>query len=200
MLVRDHMSRDVISIEPQRSVEDVRQLFKRRRVRQVPVQEKNRLVGIITDRDVRSARSATAKVANVMTAKPFIISPDASVDEAARMMRTYKIGALPVVAEKRLEGILTASDVLDAFVELSGVGEPTYRLVLSGKKMSKQSEARLRKIIDQNHGELKWLHHDAKQRPAETHLRLRVRRVDDVVTALEAAGFDVARVVSAKKR
>jgi acetoin utilization protein AcuB len=197
MLVRDHMSRNVVSVEPQQTVEDVRQLFKRRRIRQAPVQEKNRLVGIITDRDVRSAKTATAKVANVMTAKPFIISPDASVDEAARMLRTYKIGALPVVAEKRLEGILTASDVLDAFVELSGVGEPTYRLVLSGK-MNKQSEARLRRIVDHNHGELKWLHHAAK--PPETHLRLRVRRIDDVVTELEASGFDVARVVSAKKR
>lgn len=199
MLVRDHMSREVVSVGPQQSVEDVRQLFKRRRIRQAPVQEKDRLVGIVTDRDVRSARGATAKVANVMTAKPFIISPEASVDEAARMLRTYKIGALPVVAEKRLEGILTASDVLDAFVELSGVGEPTYRLVLIGK-MSKQSESRLRRIIDHNHGELKWLHHDAKQRPPETHLRLRVRRIDDFVTELEAAGFDVARVVSAKKR
>jgi acetoin utilization protein AcuB len=199
MLVRDHMSRDVVSVEPQQSVEDVRKLFKRRRIRQAPVQQKNRLVGIITDRDVRSAKTATAKVANVMTAKPFIISPDASVDEAARMLRTYKIGALPVVAEKRLEGILTASDVLDAFVELSGVGEPTYRLVLSGN-MSKQSEARLRRIIEHHHGELKWLHHEAKQRTPETHLRLRVRRIDDVVTELEAAGFDVARVVSATKR
>jgi acetoin utilization protein AcuB len=199
MLVRDHMSRDVVTVEPQQSVEDVRKLFKRRRIRQAPVRQKDRLVGIITDRDVRSAKTATAKVANVMTAKPFIISPDASVDEAARMLRTYKIGALPVVAEKRLEGILTASDVLDAFVELSGVGEPTYRLVLSGKA-SKRSEARLRRIIDHNHGELKWLHYDAKQRPPETHLRLKVRRVDDVVTELEAAGFDVARVVSAPKR
>ena len=200
MLVRDHMSREVVSISPQKTVEDVRQLFKRRRIRQVPVQDKDKLIGIITDRDVRSARSATARVANVMTAKPFIISPDASVDEAARMMRTYKIGALPVVAEKRLEGILTASDVLDAFVELSGVGEPTYRIVLSGKKLSKQAEGRLRKIIDHNHGELKWLHHDGKHRPPETHLRVRVRRVDDVVTELEAAGFELARVVSAKKR
>jgi acetoin utilization protein AcuB len=199
MLVRDHMSREIVSVGPQQSVEEVRQLFKRRRIRQAPVQEKDRLIGIITDRDVRSARGATAKVANVMTAKPFIISPEASVDEAARMLRTYKIGALPVVAEKRLEGILTASDVLDAFVELSGVGEPTYRLVLIGKT-SKQSESRLRRIIDHNHGELKWLHHDAKQRPPETHLRLRVRRIDDFVTELEAAGFDVARVVSAKKR
>jgi acetoin utilization protein AcuB len=199
MLVRDHMSREVVSVEPQQSIEDVRKLFRRRRIRQAPVQQKDRLVGIITDRDVRSAKTTGAKVANVMTAKPFIIAPDASVDEAARMLRTYKIGALPVVAEKRLEGILTASDVLDAFVELSGVGEPTYRLVLCGK-MAKQSESRLRRIIDHNHGELKWLHHDAKHRPPETHLRLRVRRIDDVVTELEAAGFDVARVVSAKKR
>lgn len=199
MLVRDHMSRKVVSFEPQDSVEAVRKVFKRRRIRQAPVQRNDRLVGIITDRDVRSAKTATARVAEVMTAKPFVISPDASVDEAARMLRTYKIGALPVVAEKRLEGILTASDVLDAFVQLSGVGEPTYRLVVSGK-MGKPAEARLRRIIDHNHGELKWLHVDRRPRRAETHLRIRVRRIEDVVTELEAAGFDVARVVAASKR
>lgn len=199
MLVRDHMSRNVVSVEPQQSVEHVRKLFKQRRIRQAPVQRRSQLVGIITDRDVRTAKIATAKVADVMTAKPLVISPDASVDEAARMLRTYKIGALPVVAAKRLEGILTASDVLDAFVQLSGVKEPTYRLVVSGTT-SKQSEARLRRIIDHHNGELKWLHVDRKSRPAETHMRLRVRRIDDVVTELEAAGFDVARVVSSSKR
>ena len=102
----------------------------------------------------------------------------------------------PVVARREAAVDRATRHVRDQ----SGVGEPTYRIVLSGRRMSRQTEAKLRRIIEHNNGELKWLHHDTKQRPPETHERLRVRRVDDVVTELEAAGFDVARVVSAEKR
>ena len=195
MLVRDRMVRKVITTEPQRSLAEVRALLRRHRVRQVPVLRGDRVVGIVTDRDLRSAPAAAKTVADVMTAKPFVISPDASVDEAARLMRTYKIGALPVVDGAALLGILTASDVLDAFVDLSGVAEPTYRIVLTGEP-GKQFEARIRHIVEKRRGELKWLHYDAKHRPAEIHLRVKVRHVDDVESDLEAAGFEVSSVVA----
>lgn len=198
MLVRDHMTRKVVTIERQRSADEARTLLRRHRIRQLPVLRDGRLVGIITDRDLRSSERANKKLADVMTAKPFVISPLASVDEAARLLRTYKIGALPVVDEGRLVGILSAADVLDAFVELSGVAEPTYRLTLylaAGRGVDE-----IRRIVEGGRGEVKWMHRRDQGKRHEVQLRVKVRRVDDLVTKLEAAGFDVVSQVASGRR
>jgi CBS domain-containing protein len=105
-----------------------------------------------------------------------------------------------VVEGNALVGIITAADILDAFVQLSGVAERTYRIAL-GAKHGKADEAHVRAVVGRLHGELKWLHYDGEQRPPQVHLRLKVRRVDELVTGLEAAGFDVISVVApARKR
>ncbi len=100
-------------------------------VRQLPVvDEDGRLVGIITDRDVRLAmnsplvlhdrkqdeellESLTAE--SCMTPDPITISPDSPAYRAAEMLSSYKFGALPVVDGEALVGIISVSDVLDAF-------------------------------------------------------------------------------------
>jgi acetoin utilization protein AcuB len=187
------MSRKVVTLDPQSSVEDARALLRRHRIRQVPVLREGRLIGIVTDRDLRSATGAKRKITDVMTGKPFVISPVASVDEAARLLRTYKIGAVPVVEDGKLVGILSAADILDAFVELSGVEEPTYRLALVAK--GRRSEDEIRRIVEHNRGQVKWLHHrEGKGR--DLQLRVKVRRIEDLVTRLEAAGFEVKSQVA----
>jgi acetoin utilization protein AcuB len=194
MLVRNRMSSKVITIGPEQSLTAARNLLHRHRIRQLPVVRKRRLVGIITDRDLRGARENESTVADLMTPKPMVIGPNASVDEAARVLTAHKIGALPVVDGGKLIGILASSDILDAFVDLSGVGETTYRIVISGAK-GKQAERAVREIVAQKRGELKWLHPDTRH-PNKLHLRLKTRSVDDVVTALEAAGLNVDALVA----
>jgi CBS-domain-containing membrane protein len=198
MLVRDHMSRKVVTVDRQSSAEEARVLLRRHRIRQLPVLRDGRLVGIITDRDLRSASGTKRTIADVMTAKPFVISPMASVDEAARLLRTYKIGAVPVVEEGRLVGILSAADILDAFVELSGVGEPTYRLTLVAKTARSGDE--IRRLVENNRGEVKWMHPRREGKRREIQLRAKVRRIDDLVTKLEAAGFEVVGQVASGRR
>jgi acetoin utilization protein AcuB len=201
MLVRDRMSRKVIGIERQRPTAEARALMQKHDIRQLPVIHQERLVGIVTDRDLRSAPASAETVADVMTPKPAVIGPNAPVDEAARLLRAHKIGALPVVENGKLIGILAGSDVLDAFVDLSGVAEPTYHVILTAADVP-DAERQIRRVIEQERGELKWLHRDKRQRPPQLHLRLKARRIDDIVTELEAAGFEVCGVVgsSAKGR
>lgn len=195
MLVANRMSSRVVTVEPQHSLEDARALLQKHKIRQLPVVKQKKLVGIITDRDLRSAPTTAKNVGEIMTPKPLVIGPTAAVDEAARVIRQHRIGALPVVDGPRLIGILSATDVLDAFIDLSGVGENTYRLAISGVK-GRQAQQRVRQIVvDHVRAELKWIHPDTKN-SARLHLRLKARRIEDVVTALEAAGFDVEAIVA----
>jgi acetoin utilization protein AcuB len=111
-----------------------------RRLNQLPVVVDDRVVGIITDRDVRdafpsvfdhtprrrerigTADPATIAVEDVMSPNVLTLGPDASVEAAARLMRRERIGAIPIVIGQRLVGIITRSDVLDAFLALASEG------------------------------------------------------------------------------
>ena len=194
MLVRDRMSRKVITTQRQQPIGEARALLHKYNIRQLPVMQQERLVGIVTDRDLRSASVTAKTVADLMTPKPVVIGPNTPVDEAARLLRAHKIGALPVLDNGKLIGILGGSDILDAFVDLSGVREPTYHVILTAAD-GPDTERRVRRIVEQERGELKWIHRDKSQRPPQVHLRLKARRVDDIVTELEAAGFEVSGVV-----
>lgn len=198
MLVANRMSTRVVTVEPQQSLEEARSLLLKHKIRQLPVVRQKKLVGIITDRDLRSAPTTAKMVGEVMTPKPLVVGAAASVDEAARVIRQHRVGALPVVDGGRLVGILSATDILDAFIDLSGVGERTYRLAISNAR-GRQAQQKIRQVVaDRNRAELKWVHADTKD-PSRLHLRLKARRVDDVVTALEAAGFEVDAVIAPAK-
>jgi acetoin utilization protein AcuB len=106
-------------------------------IRHLPVQEHGRLVGMISDRDLRSVLPSPATslavwelnylldqltVGEVMTRFVMTVAPDVSVAEASGRMLGQRIGALPVVEDGQLVGILTRSDVLRAFRRLSMTG------------------------------------------------------------------------------
>lgn len=193
MLVRDYMSSKVISVDPQCPITQARGLLRKHRIRQLPVLRKDRLAGIVTDRDVRGASAAMKTVAEVLTAKPSVIAPDAPIDEAARLLRTLKVGALPVVVNGRLVGIVTTADVLDAFVDFCGVSEPTYHLLLTGGD-GPEAKWRVRRVIERKHGDLKWIYRDP--RSGKVQVRIRAIKVDDIVDGLEAEGFEVSTILS----
>lgn len=193
MTVRERMSRKPVVIAPQYAIDAALALLEKHRLRHLLVVRAARLVGIVSDRDLRAAPAHATTVGEVMTQKPRVVAPDVSVDEAARLMQTSKISALPVVEDGKLVGILTSNDVLGAFVDLSGVAEPSCRLVISGAGAS--GVPRIREILARGRCEVRWLHVDGGRRRGQVHVRLRARNVNDVVTALEAAGFQVSAVV-----
>jgi len=131
--VRDCMSIDPMTVGPKDSLQNVINLLRRRDVRSVPVLENVRLIGIVTDRDVREVAPAyplfrhedeirryTEKltVTAAMTADPMTIAADAPLVEAAKILETYRISSLPVVDHSgKLAGMLSVTDLLRVFVE-----------------------------------------------------------------------------------
>jgi len=199
MLVRDRMTKPVHVITPDVSIDDARAVLRRHKIHHLPVAARGRLAGVISDRDVRNPPRRAGRVADVMTTDPAVVAPTAPVDEAAHLMRTRRINSLPVVDRGRIIGILTSSDVLDAFVELSGVTQPSYTLVVEARGQ-RNVESQVRKIIAQNRGRLSWLHHKRQRGRNEVSARLQAPRVDDIVTALEAAGFEVCALLATTGR
>lgn len=142
LLVKDSMTREVVVLSPETTAGEALALCRERRIRHLPVLEAGLLVGIVSDRDLRSAapglgdpaRAAALekiRVSEVMTRDVATTRPDDPIEEAANRMREKRIGCLPVMEDERLVGILTSSDVMEALVQLIGAHEPGSRLVVS---------------------------------------------------------------------
>lgn len=139
LLVRDSMTRDVVTVAPGTTAAEALALCREQRIRHLPVVEESRLVGIISDRDLRSATPAFGDpdraaalgkvlVGDVMAREIVTARPDDPIEHAAMAMYEKKIGSLPVVDGDAPVGILTASDVMKAFVRLVGAHEPGSRV------------------------------------------------------------------------
>jgi acetoin utilization protein AcuB len=132
--VADWMTETVLAVETFDSIGIARQLMAKHRVNQLPVLDNDVLVGIVTDRDLRDAYPTSmmidrgeaidrfadsVTVEEVMSHDVFTVRPDTPLKKAVGLLRTHRIGSLPVVKNKDLVGIITRSDILD-FV-LSGL-------------------------------------------------------------------------------
>jgi len=129
--IRKWMVHPVHTLRPLDSIRHAREMMETHRINQMPVVVDGRMVGIVTDRDLRDAFpsvfEASAKghpdpdqirVEEVMTQNVVTLSPSDSVGKAAQIMGDERIGAVPIVEGSRLAGILTRADVLKAFVAL----------------------------------------------------------------------------------
>lgn len=142
LLVGDHMTRNVVTTTPDATAADVLALCREKRIRHMPVLGGEKLVGMVSDRDLRSATPALGDparaealeritVEDVMEREVFTASPDDPIETAANEMRERAIGCLPVMDGDSLAGILTTSDVMAALVYLVGAHEPGSRLEIS---------------------------------------------------------------------
>jgi acetoin utilization protein AcuB len=131
MKVFDVMSKDPLTVSPSDTVGQAEELMYENHYRQLPVVESKQLIGIVTDRDIRSflsqssllepekrGRALRTKVTDMMTAKPLTLSPENDLREAVELLIKEKIGGIPVVDEtERLVGIVTYVDVLRCFLD-----------------------------------------------------------------------------------
>ncbi|KJS31848.1 MAG: CBS domain containing membrane protein [Desulfatitalea sp. BRH_c12] len=162
MFVSQSMTRKVITVSRQTPLVEAQALMQQHGIRHLPVvSAQNLLEGIITDRDIRSAfpyqtakgessrqeqeRFAGMKVADVMTSDPITISPTHTLQDALLMIQESRVGAFPVVdQDRKLKGIISVRDLLRAFINVMGIGQPgTLLCVLVDDKVGQ-----LKRIVD----------------------------------------------------
>jgi acetoin utilization protein AcuB len=131
MKVADVMTANPLTLGPHDTIREAEEILNEHNIRQLPVVEGMDLVGIITDRDIRSFLSGrlfakpedretamNTEVATVMTSKPISLSPDDDLRDAVDLLINEKIGGIPVVdEEERLVGIITYVDTLRHFLD-----------------------------------------------------------------------------------
>lgn len=118
--VREVMTREVLTIGPETPCDKARHLLDEHRIRHLPVVAGGRLVGMVSDRDVRSApvQSSGVIAGRIMTADPVTVTSETRVEHAARLMLDGHFGSLPVADGNALVGIVTYTDLLRAFVRV----------------------------------------------------------------------------------
>jgi acetoin utilization protein AcuB len=155
--VADWMTEGVLAVESFDSIAVARRLMAKHRVNQLPVLDDDRLVGIVTDRDIRDAYPTSLMinraeeidrfadkitVEEVMTHDVFVVRPDTALATAVGLLRRHRIGALPVIKNQKLLGIITRSDILD-FVLRDGIGREENRAKSRGpEKPSRRNRRR----------------------------------------------------------
>ena len=135
MLLEDIMKTDVHSLRPHQTVQDVIDLFEREKIRHAPVLDNGKVVGVVTDRDLKGALPSRFTVSpkgepykklveEIMTKNPITAHPMDSVEEIAMVFYEHKVGCLPVISNGKLVGFFTETDLLYTFIELTGTHQP----------------------------------------------------------------------------
>jgi acetoin utilization protein AcuB len=142
MRVADLMTTKVFTVEPNDLIDRVFFLIHYEKIRHLPVIEKGKLVGIVSDRDLYKALGpksnsnavetnkdntqlhvVSQKVVHIMHRGVYTVTPETPASEAAAMMAEHRVGALPVVEKDKLVGILSATDILRVFAKLERAHE-----------------------------------------------------------------------------
>lgn len=137
MLIKNWMTKNPITVDANDSMQHASKVLKENNIRGLPVMEKNKLVGIVTDRDLKRASASDAttldihellfliekiKIKEVMTKDPVTISIDSTIEEAAEVLLDNKFSRVPVVDnEGKLVGIITQTDIFRVLVSMTGV-------------------------------------------------------------------------------
>lgn len=147
MFVRDRMTSPAITISADTPFQEALRTMHEHGFHRLPVVEKDgKLIGNVSERDLLHASPSPAtslsvwemnyllwklKVSELMTKNVITISPDAPIEEAAKIMVEKGVGGLPVVdGSQRVVGVITETDIFKAFVEMMGSGQPGLRLLL----------------------------------------------------------------------
>jgi acetoin utilization protein AcuB len=134
MRVSEIMNKEPITISPETRVGQALKLMQQHQIRHLPVIKEDFMVGWISARTLREVLLASMleviTVGDVMVEAPISVTPDTSVEEAARLVHEHRIGGMPVLEGEKLMGVITVNDLLSAFIIMLGLLRSSSRLDL----------------------------------------------------------------------
>lgn len=205
MRVKDRMRRSLVSIAQSDTLDHALTTLKRFNIRHLPVVKGDHVVGIVSDRDVKKAApspfdyptadefrafTSAVSVKEIMTKEVITVAPLTPIEEAASLMSQKRIGALPVVQEGRLVGMITETDVLGVMTEMMGATQTASRIEIE-IPASPGTLTEVIGIVEGQQVEIASLVTLPAREGARRLLILRLRTInpDPVVRALEERGY-----------
>lgn len=202
------MTPNPITVEPNTPIFEALNLMKKHRIKQLPVVEDGKLLGLVTERDLLTVSPSPATtlsiyeinyllsrmtVKEVMIKSPARISPDATIEEAAVIMREHRFGSLLVMEGENLVGIITESDLFEALIKIFGFRRPGVRLVLEAENKL-GTLADLLGIVRDHQINVIGLACIELGEKVQIMLRLSTSQVSPLVEELKTKGYNVLSV------
>lgn len=207
MLVKERMTPNPITITKQTTIASALQLMRENKVRRLPIMDGYKLIGIVTDRDLSEVSPSPATTLsifelNYLLAKSTIgdivaknqklitIGPDSLIEEAALLMRDNNIGGIPVVDNNKLVGIITETNIFDAFIDTMGLRQTGYRITITLGEDRSGVLAELTKVIAANEGNITHMTtYYGTSNEAIIVIRLNRGDINKIMSAISALGY-----------
>lgn len=213
MKVRDRMSENVKTVGFDTNISAAFSLMKENNIRRLPVVEKGKVVGIVTLSDLNQAAPSSAttlsihelnyllaktKIKDILPKKQKVItiSPENYIETAAKKMRSSQVSGLPVIEDDKLVGIVTETDIFDAFIDILGVKKTHSRIDLytADRPGTIASIAGLIAARGKNISNT-VVYFDTKKEKYKMIIRIEELDCEDVFAELKENGYDVESVI-----
>ncbi len=196
MLVANRMSKNPQTASPRDTLAEAEAKMHAGNFRHLPVVADGKLVGMLSDHDIRQHQGhlKDTRVTGALTENPITVTPDTSLEEAAEILLERKIGGLPVVANEKLVGMITTTDILSAFVEIFGTAEENAtRVDLMIDSAPPRDLPHASEVIQKSGGEILGLgtYRDRWKEERVYYLVVRANPIKPVIDALAGNGFRV---------
>ncbi len=207
MLVRKKMKKDLITVTKDERMIVAKKILKDKNIRHLPVVDGKKLIGLVTNMDIRKAEASPATsleirelhylldkltVGEIMTRNVITVSPDVSIEEAAILLHDNKIGCLPVVEDGNLVGIISENDIMEILIDVMGMKEKGSRLEVQVDDKP-GALADITRIIKESNVNITSVVTDAAEEPGKRVVvfKLKTFYFEPIKKALESAGFPV---------
>jgi acetoin utilization protein AcuB len=210
MIVKSRMTSNPYTISPDATIAEALEIMRKNNIRRLPVVKNGKLIGIVTEREVLEVSPSKAttlsvfelnyllsrtKVNTVMTRDVITVTPDTLLEEAAVLMRDNSIGALPVIQDEKVVGIITETNIFDAFIDLLGFRD-------SGTRISVEVEdspgilANVANVIKGFGANITHLVvYRSETGKSDIVIRVNTTDTDNMILAIESQGYRVTSVL-----
>ena len=205
MIVEEIMNREPFTLAPTNTVREALKKMREKKVRHLPVvDEENHVLGVITERDIKEALPSSlqeepnspvfeAKVEEIMVKNPLVGHPLDFVEEVALTFYESKVGCLPIVSGGVLVGIVTTTDLLYTYIELTGATEPGSKIEIRVNDTPGVLFEITKIFTDHNVNVQSVLVYPDSENTQNKILSVRVKTLNPLamIECLRKAGFDV---------